>query len=95
MFCETCFVIFRGWGFDGAFHLVTANHSIAVDSAAIPPHIHVKIDAVGDRYADDSESQVISYHIDNFLGAGNAVVQVWENGPVNRTHRKVKFLGGN
>ena len=79
----------------GAFHTVTASHSIAVDPAVIPPHAHVNIEAVGDRYADDRGSGIIGYHIDNFLGAGEAVVQVWENGPVNRTHRKVKFLGGN
>lgn len=79
----------------GAFNPVTPNHSIAVDPAIIPPRAHVNIDAVGDRYADDRGSQVRGYHIDNFLGAGDSVVQAWTHSGINQTQRKVKFIGGN
>lgn len=79
----------------GAFGPVTSNHSIAVDPTVIPAHAHVNIEAVGDRYADDRGSQINGYHIDNFLGAGNAVVRTWMQGGVNSTQRRVKFIGGN
>lgn len=82
-------------GVHGAFGTVTENHSIAVDPTVIPPRAHVNIDAVGDRYADDRGSQVLGYHIDNFLGAGDAAVQSWTHGSINRTQRRVKFIGGN
>jgi len=80
-------------GVSGSFGVVTENHSIAVDSTVIPPHARVNIDAVGDRHADDRGSQVVGYHVDNFLGFGEAVVATWIAGPVNRTQRKIKYLG--
>ncbi|WP_176343136.1 3D domain-containing protein [Paraburkholderia bryophila] len=78
----------------GAFGTVTENHSIAVDPTVIPPRARVNIDAVGERYADDRGSQIQGYHVDNFLGAGHAVVQTWTHGAINGTQRKVKYLGG-
>jgi len=80
-------------GVHGAFGTVMQNHSIAVDPTVIPARAHVNIDAVGDRYADDRGSQVRDYHIDNFLGAGETVVQSWAHGSINRTQRRVKFIG--
>ncbi|WP_157377235.1 3D domain-containing protein [Burkholderia ubonensis] len=78
----------------GAFGAVTENHSIAVDKSVIPPHAHVSIDGVGDRYADDKGSAIVGYHIDNFLGAGASVVRTWLHGGVNGTQRRVKYIGG-
>lgn len=78
----------------GAFGPVTENHSIAVDKNVIPPHAHVHIEGVGDRYADDRGSAIVGNHIDNFLGSGSAVVQAWIHGGVNGTQRRVKFIGG-
>jgi len=80
-------------GVHGAFGTVTANHSIAVDPAVIPPRMRVQIDAVGERHADDRGSQIKGYHIDNFNGAGTAVQAAWDNGTVNKTQRRVKYLG--
>ncbi|WP_175023159.1 3D domain-containing protein [Rugamonas rivuli] len=77
----------------GKFGLVKENHSIAVDPHVIPPRAQVDIDGVGLRFADDKGSKIVSYHIDNFLGSGKAVVQVWLSEGVNGTHRRVKFLG--
>lgn len=79
----------------GAFGTVSENHSIAVDPTVIPSRARVEIEAVGVRHADDRGSRVLGYHIDNFLGAGNAVVQAWTHGSINQTQRRVKFLGGN
>lgn len=78
----------------GAFGAVTVGHSMAVDSSVIPPHRKVEIESVGTRYADDRGSRIRGYHIDNFLGAGNGVVQTWQASGVNSTQRKVKFIGG-
>jgi 3D (Asp-Asp-Asp) domain-containing protein len=78
----------------GAFGVVTAGHSMAVDPAVIPPHGKVEIDSVGTRYADDRGSRIQGYHIDNFLGAGVAVVQTWQASGFNSSQRKVKFIGG-
>lgn len=78
----------------GAFGAVTAGHSMAVDPAVIPPHGKVDIDSIGTRYADDRGSRIRGYHIDNFLGAGNGVVQTWQASGLNSTQRKVKFIGG-
>jgi len=77
----------------GSFGPVTVNHSIAVDPTVIPPRARVNVDAVGDRHADDRGSQVLGYHVDNFLGAGVAVVTAWLHGPVNGTQHKIKYLG--
>ncbi|WP_322047688.1 3D domain-containing protein [Paraburkholderia sp. J67] len=78
----------------GAFGPVTENHSIAVDRNVIPPRSHVQIDGVGDRYADDRGSAIVGHHVDNFLGAGNAVKQAWIQGEINGTQRRVKYIGG-
>lgn len=77
----------------GAFGQVSANHSMAVDPTVIPPHAQVEIESVGARFADDRGSRIIGYHIDNFLGSGNAVVQTWAQSGINSTQRKVKFKG--
>ncbi|WP_199538636.1 3D domain-containing protein [Duganella sp. BJB475] len=77
----------------GKFGLVKENHSIAVDPHVIPGDAKVEIEGVGLRFADDKGSAIKNYHIDNFLGAGNAVVKAWLHGGVNGTQRRVKFLG--
>jgi 3D (Asp-Asp-Asp) domain-containing protein len=77
----------------GSFGPVTENHSIAVDKTVIPPHAHVNIEGVGDRYADDRGSAIVGNHIDNFLGTGAGVVQIWMHGGVNGTQRRVKYIG--
>lgn len=77
----------------GAFGEVTEGRSIAVDPKVIPKTAKVTIDGVGDRHADDRGSGISDYHIDNFLGAGHAVVRSWEQGGVNMTQRKVKYCG--
>lgn len=80
-------------GVNGKFGLVTENHSIAIDPTIIPPGARVEIDGVGERSADDTGGGIDFYHIDNFLGAGKAVVKAWLRGKVNGTQRKVKYLG--
>ncbi len=80
-------------GVIGSFNPVSANHSIAVDPHVIPKKAKVNIEGVGDRWADDRGSAIITYHIDNFLGAGQAVVTAWLKGDVNGTQRRVKYLG--
>jgi 3D (Asp-Asp-Asp) domain-containing protein len=80
-------------GVHGAYGLVSENHSIAVDARVIPPRARVNIEGVGDRSADDRGSAINGYHIDNFLGAGQAVVTQWLHGGVNGTRRKVKYKG--
>ena len=66
---------------------------IAVDTSIIPARAKVDIEGVGTRYADDKGSAIQTYHIDNFLGAGAAVVKAWMLGGVNGTRRQVKYLG--
>lgn len=80
-------------GVNGKFGLVKENRSIAIDPTIIPARSRVEIDGVGERSADDTGGGINSYHIDNFLGAGKAVVKAWLRGGVNGTQRKVKFLG--
>jgi len=80
-------------GVIGSFNPVSVDHSIAVDPTVIPKKGKVNIEAVGDRYADDRGSAINGYHIDNFLGAGKAVVTAWTTGAVNGTQRRVKYLG--
>lgn len=77
----------------GAFGAVSADHSIAVDPHIIPPRAQVEIDSIGLRHADDRGSQIVEYHIDNFLGSGEAVVRAWGRSGVNKTQRRVKFKG--
>jgi len=77
----------------GKYGPVTENHSIAVDTSIIPARAKVDIEGVGTRYADDKGSAIQTYHIDNFLGAGAAVVKAWMLGGVNGTRRQVKYLG--
>ncbi|SEN09616.1 3D (Asp-Asp-Asp) domain-containing protein [Duganella sp. CF517] len=81
-------------GVVGKYGLVTENHSIAVDPSIIPPHAKVDIEGVGPRFADDKGSAIRTYHIDNFIGAGESVVRTWMRGGVNGTKRRVKYLGG-
>jgi 3D (Asp-Asp-Asp) domain-containing protein len=80
-------------GYGGKWKPVTVDHSIAVDPRKIPPLSKVNIEGVGDRYADDTGSMIVGYHIDNFLGAGKQVASDWLKGGINGTERKVKFLG--
>ncbi|MGF6597627.1 3D (Asp-Asp-Asp) domain-containing protein [Paraburkholderia sp. GAS448] len=77
----------------GAYGLVTENHSIAVDPNVIPKRAQVNIEMVGRRFVDDTGSAIIGHHIDNFVGAGAAIQATWESGPVNNTQRKVKYIG--
>jgi 3D (Asp-Asp-Asp) domain-containing protein len=77
----------------GAFGEVSANHSIAVDPEVIPRRAAVDIASVGTRHADDRGSAINGYHIDNFLGSGQSVVDTWLHGGVNGTQRRVKFIG--
>ncbi|WP_233809189.1 3D domain-containing protein [Paraburkholderia sp. HP33-1] len=77
----------------GAYGAVRESHSIAVDPNVIPKRAHVTIEMVGNRFADDTGSAIIGHHIDNFVGAGAAIQEAWENGPVNNTQRKVKYIG--
>jgi 3D (Asp-Asp-Asp) domain-containing protein len=72
-------------GVQGAFGAVSEDHSIAVDPHVIPKHAKVNIEGVGDRSADDRGSAIQGHHIDNFLGAGKAVVTAWLHGGVNGT----------
>lgn len=73
--------------------VVKKNHSIATDTDVIPSGAHVDIDNIGDRYADDTGSQIIDYHIDNFLGAGQDVVDAWLKSGLSRSKQRVKFCG--
>lgn len=77
----------------GAYGPVTENHSIAVDPNVIPKRAQVSIEAVGNRFADDTGSAIIGHHIDNFVGAGATIRETWESGPVDNTQRKVKYIG--
>jgi 3D (Asp-Asp-Asp) domain-containing protein len=79
--------------YGGKWKAVQAEHSIAVDPKKIAPLSRVHIEGVGERFADDTGSMSVGYHIDNFLGAGRAVVSAWLKGGVNGTERRVKFLG--
>jgi 3D (Asp-Asp-Asp) domain-containing protein len=79
----------------GKYGEVKENCSIAVDKTIIPPKAKVKIEGVGERSADDAGGAIKLYHIDNFLGAGKLVVKAWLSGGVNRTKRRVKYLGAN
>ena len=72
---------------------VTQAHSVAVYPHVIPKHAQVDIEMVGRRFADDTGSTIVGYHIDNSVGAGAAVQSAWERGPVNNTQRKVKCIG--
>lgn len=78
---------------EGKYGPVRENHSMAVDISVIPARAKVDIDGVGTRYADDKGSAIRTYHIDNFLGAGAAVVKAWMIGGVNGTRRQVKYFG--
>lgn len=80
-------------GVVGAYGNVTENHSIAVDPHVIPRRGRVHIDGIGNRTADDTGSAIRNYHIDNFLGAGQAVVTSWLASGLNGTQRRVKYLG--
>ncbi|PXW15501.1 3D domain-containing protein [Paraburkholderia caballeronis] len=77
----------------GAYGPVRENHSIAIDPRIIPKRAQVDIEMVGLRFGDDTGSAIIGHHIDNFVGAGAAVQATWENGSVNNTQRKVKYIG--
>lgn len=80
-------------GVHGAFGTVSEDKSIAVDPHVIPKRAKVNIEGVGERSADDRGSAIQGYHIDNFLGAGKAVVTAWLRGGINGTQRRVKYLG--
>lgn len=73
----------------GAYGPVTQGTSCAVDPTVIPPKSSVWIEDVGERRADDTGSAIKGCHIDNFLGAGQAVIDAWNN----LKDRKVKYLG--
>jgi 3D (Asp-Asp-Asp) domain-containing protein len=77
----------------GAFGNVIEDHSIAVDPKIIPKKARVYITDVGERFADDRGSAIQGYHIDNFLGSGKKVVQLWQRSGINGTSRRVKYLG--
>jgi 3D (Asp-Asp-Asp) domain-containing protein len=77
----------------GRFGTVRENRSIAIDPHIIPSRARVEIEGIGERCADDTGSQIRLYHVDNFLGAGRAVVSAWLRSGVNGTRRKVKFIG--
>lgn len=76
-------------GVQGAYGPVTQGTSIAVDPTVIPKHAWVSIDTVGERRADDTGSAIVGAHIDNFLGAGKAVADAWDNIDA----AKVRYLG--
>ncbi|MYN46205.1 hypothetical protein GTP23_14225 [Pseudoduganella sp. FT93W] len=78
---------------EGKYGSVTENHSIAVDITVIPPRAEVDISGLGRRFADDTGSAIRTYHLDNFLGAGDDVVKAWMHGGVNGTRRQVKYIG--
>jgi 3D (Asp-Asp-Asp) domain-containing protein len=83
-------VTFRyGDSVQGAYGPVVQGTSCAVDPNVIPPRSWVWIEDVGNRKADDTGSAIVGSHIDNFLGAGEAVADAWDN----LTDRKVKYLG--
>lgn len=77
----------------GKYNVITENSSIAIDPHVIPPKSHVEIDGVGRRSADDRGSAINDYHIDNFLGFGNAVVNAWLHGGINGKCQRVKYIG--
>lgn len=77
----------------GKYGIVKENHSIAVDKSVIPKKSKVNIEALGERVADDSGGGIHLYHIDNFLGSGEAVVKAWLKGGINHTSRAVKYMG--
>jgi 3D (Asp-Asp-Asp) domain-containing protein len=66
---------------------------LAPSIRVIPKDAGVDIDGVGIRYADDSGSKIIGFHVDNFLGEVQAVVTTWSKVGVNGTQRRIKFLG--
>lgn len=80
-------------GVHGAYGTVVEGKSIAVDKNIIPKKCKVSIDGLGERDADDTGSAIKQYHIDVFLGSGKKVVENWLNDKINKTQRKVKFLG--
>jgi 3D (Asp-Asp-Asp) domain-containing protein len=57
-------------------HLASAPCKVplAPSIRVIPKDAGVDIDGVGIRYADDSGSKIIGFHVDNFLGEVQAVV---------------------
>lgn len=76
-----------------AYGFLKEERTIAVDPTVIPKKFRVNIDGVGERHGEDTGSAIRGYHIDNFLGSGQAVVTAWLHGGVNGTKRKVKYLG--
>jgi 3D (Asp-Asp-Asp) domain-containing protein len=80
-------------GIHGHYDDLIEKFSIAVDKLVIPKKAKVQIEGLGDRVADDSGGSIKLYHIDNFLGAGKAVVKDWLKGGINGTERRVKYLG--
>lgn len=80
-------------GIHGNYDDLIEKSSIAVDKFVIPKKAKVQIEGLGERVADDSGGSINLYHIDNFLGAGKAVVKDWLKGGINGTERRVKYLG--
>lgn len=68
---------------------LTANVSIAVDTAKIPMGSNVNIERVGNRTAHDTGDRIQGYHIDVYAGLGRAAVANWGN-----FNGRVRYLGG-
>jgi 3D (Asp-Asp-Asp) domain-containing protein len=75
----------------GRYAILQTDLSAAIDPLVIPPHARFDISGIGVRRADDVGSAIRNYHIDNFLGAGQAVVTAWLARGI--TDKDVKFLG--
>ncbi|HEX4810950.1 MAG TPA: 3D domain-containing protein [Bryobacteraceae bacterium] len=76
-------------GVQGAFGAVRENHSVAVDPTVVPARNHISVTGLGDRWADDTGGAIRDYHVDNFVGAGQAALRQWHN----ISAATVKYLG--
>jgi len=83
-------------GVHGAYSMLTADSSIAIDPSVLPRLHRVDIvgpRALGVRRGDDTGGAIRGYHFDNYLGVGNAAVNAWNNAGGNIQQARVKYLG--
>jgi 3D (Asp-Asp-Asp) domain-containing protein len=83
-------------GVHGAYGLVTADSSIAIDPTILPPRHRVNIigpRALGERRGDDTGGAIKGHHFDHYVGAGQAAVDAWNAAGGNLASAKVKYLG--
>jgi 3D (Asp-Asp-Asp) domain-containing protein len=83
-------------GVHGAYGLVTAGSSIAIDPEILPKRHRVNIlgpRALGERRGDDTGGAITGHHFDNYVGTGKAAMTAWEAAGGNIQAAKVKYLG--